>query len=41
MLADRELRQIRKACEGVLALLNVYEAQRGVGQKKLNARPVR
>jgi hypothetical protein len=27
VLADRELKQIRKACEGVLALLDVYEAQ--------------
>lgn len=26
-LADRELKQIRKACEGVLVLLNVYETQ--------------
>lgn len=27
VLTDRELKQIRKACEGVLALLDVYEAQ--------------
>lgn len=28
LLADRELKQIRRACEGVLALIDVYEAQR-------------
>ena len=33
LLADRELRQIRKACEGVLALLNVYEAQQSRAKK--------
>jgi hypothetical protein len=27
VLADRELKLIRKACEGLLALLDVYEAQ--------------
>ena len=32
VLADRELRQIRKACHGVLALLDVYEAQ-SMGRK--------
>lgn len=31
-LADRELRLIRKACEGVLALLDVYEAH-SLGRK--------
>lgn len=34
-LADRELKQIRRACEGVLALIEVYEAQHA-GQKILN-----
>ncbi len=33
VLADRELKQIRKACEGVLALLNVYEAQQLLARK--------
>lgn len=33
VLADRELKQIRNACEGVLALLNVYEAQRSLAKK--------
>lgn len=33
VLADRELKQIRRACEGVLALLNVYEAQRPLARK--------
>lgn len=33
VLADRELKQIRKACEGVLALLNVYEAQQSLTRK--------
>lgn len=33
-LADRELKQIRRACEGVLALIDVYEARRS-GQKKI------
>lgn len=32
VLAGRELRQIRKACQGVLALLDVYEAQ-SMGRK--------
>lgn len=32
VLADRELKQIRKACEGVIALLDVYEAQ-SLGRK--------
>ena len=30
--ADRELKQIRKACQGVLALLDVYEAH-SMGRK--------
>ncbi len=34
-LADRELKQIRKACEGVLALLNVYEAQQSLAKNRL------
>jgi predicted DNA-binding protein (UPF0251 family) len=33
VLADRELKQIRRACEGVLALLNVYEAQQSLARK--------
>lgn len=33
VLADRELKQIRKACEGLLALLNVYEAQQSLVRK--------
>ena len=33
VLADREIKQIRKACEGVLALLNIYEAQQSLGRK--------
>lgn len=32
VLAERELKMIRKACEGVLALLDVYEA-RQLGRK--------
>lgn len=28
LMEDRELKQIRRACEGVLALIDVYEAQR-------------
>jgi hypothetical protein len=32
-LADRELKQIRKACEGVLTLLNVYEAHQSLTRK--------
>lgn len=32
-LTGRELRQIRKACEGVLMLLNVYEAQQPLVRK--------
>lgn len=32
-LVDRELKQIRKACEGVLTLLNVYEAQQSLTKK--------
>lgn len=32
LLADRELRQIRRACEGVLALLDAYEAQQMGGK---------
>lgn len=32
LLAERELKQIRRACEGVLALIDVYEAQHA-GQK--------
>lgn len=32
LLADRELRRIRRACEGVLALLDVYEAQQMGGK---------
>ena len=35
-LADRELKQIRRVCEGVLTLLDVYESQI-VGQKNLKA----
>lgn len=33
LLADRELKQIRRACEGILALLNVYEAQQSLARK--------
>ena len=33
VLAERELKQIRKACQGVLALLDVYEAQSSMGRK--------
>jgi hypothetical protein len=33
VLADRELKHIRKACEGVLALLDVYEAQQSLARK--------
>lgn len=36
LLGERELRRIRAACEGVLALLNAYEAQSG-GQKVLKS----
>ncbi len=32
LLADRELKRIRRACEGVLALLDVYEAQQMGGK---------
>ena len=32
-LADCELKQIRKVCESVLALLNVYEAQQSLVRK--------
>lgn len=31
--ADRELKQIRRACEGILALLNAYEAQQALTRK--------
>lgn len=31
--ANRELKQIRKACEVVLALLNVYEAQQATARE--------
>lgn len=33
VLADHELKQIRKACEGVLTLLNVYESQQSLARK--------
>lgn len=32
-LADREIKQIRKACEGLLTLLNAYEAQQSLARK--------
>lgn len=32
LLADRELKRIRMACEGVLALLDLYEAQQMGGK---------
>jgi hypothetical protein len=33
MLAGCDLKQIRSACEGVLALLDVYESQLAVGKR--------
>jgi hypothetical protein len=34
---ENELMQIRRACEGVLALLNAYEAQQSLPEKLQNA----
>lgn len=39
LLADRELDQIKRACEGVLALISAYKAQRA-GKEEVDRLPV-